>query len=293
MNRLFIYLTMTLVAVSLSIDVFGDNSDKIKPSWIKNPPKPLNNSYYFKVVETDAGFALEGSRKHSQKNLINSIAREFNIEVSEEMQSTSTSTHKDDNVNYSGKDSYTLNIKSKDEEVHISYEVVDEYYETKRIGSNEVFRLYTLYAISRSKSVADFDEFKITNKYGAQGLWRSMIVPGWGQFHKGAKLKGGLLLGGVAAFAIGAIFTENERASSMAMIGQTHNASNIRTYTTKANNMSTARNICIGGAAILYVYNLIDAVASPGAKRVIIKSKLKFSSIASPDMNGFSLTYNF
>ena len=31
------------------------------------------------------------------------------------------------------------------------------------------------------------------------------------------------------------------------------------------------RNFCIGAAAALYVYNLIDAIAAKGAKRVIVK----------------------
>lgn len=293
MNRLFIYLTMTLIIVSLPILVFGQSSDKIKPSWIKNPPKSLNNSYFFKVVETDAGVGLETSRKHSQKNLINGIAREFNIEISEGLQSTSTTKNENSDVSYSGVESYTLSVKTDDGVVNVSYERVDEYYEIKQAGTNEVFRLFTLYAVSRSKSVANFDDFQITDRYGARGLWRSLIVPGWGQFYKGSKLKGGLMLGGVAAFALGAIFSENERASNMAMITQTHDVNNIRAYTTNANNMQTVRNICIGGAAALYVYSLIDAVASPGAKRVIVQSRLKVTPVATTDMSGLSLTYKF
>jgi len=79
------------------------------------------------------------------------------------------------------------------------------------------------------------------------------------------------MLGGCAVLAGGIIFTEHTRADYVAKIAQTHNTQAIRTYTNKRNHFATARNICIGAAAALYVYNLIDAVATPGARRVVVK----------------------
>ena len=47
----------------------------------------------------------------------------------------------------------------------------------------------------------------------------------------------------------------------------------IKTYSTKADHFATARNICIGAAAALYVYNLIDAIAAPGARRIAVRRR--------------------
>ncbi len=265
---------MILGLVSLpNLSFSRESSDKVRPTWIKTPPKPLNDSYYFKVVETDAGGELETSRKHSQKNLINGIAREFNIEVSEEMQSTSTTHFNNQGSEYSGQESYTLNVKTNDGVVNISYERIDEYYEVREVGGHYIFHLYTLYAVSRTKSVAAFDSYRVSANYGIGGACRSIIIPGWGQFHKGSKVKGGIFLGGVAVLAVGAVYTENERASYSAMVAQTQNVANKVSYNNSANNMATARNICIGGAAALYIYNLIDAATAPGAKRVIVTKR--------------------
>jgi hypothetical protein len=98
-----------------------------------------------------------------------------------------------------------------------------------------------------------------------------MIIPGWGQFHKGSNLKGGLILGGTAVCAAGIVFTEGVRADYNTRMLQTYDVNLIRSYQTKRDNFTTARNICIGATAALYLYNLIDAIAAPGAQRLVVK----------------------
>lgn len=278
----------------------ANKSDAIPPTWIKNPPQGLNNTYSFKVVETDAGNDLSTARKHSQKELTRSVEREFNIKVSDVMESQSTTHYNNKKISYLGDETYTMRIESDDAAVNIYYERVDEYYRIESVGGNRVFKLYTLYAVARpSVALPNFDSFMKTDKYGARGLWRSMIVPGWGQFYKGSKVKGGLLLGGTVACAAGIIFTESQSSDYATKATQTYNVDHIRTYLNKSNNYETARNICIGGAAAIYVYNLIDAIVAPGAKRVKIIKKssfvnnVAFSPVATSDMNGFAATYKF
>ncbi|MDE6045693.1 MAG: hypothetical protein K2G10_00110, partial [Alistipes sp.] len=60
-------------------------------------------------------------------------------------------------------------------------------------------------------------------------------------------------------------------------IVQTHNAELKRIYATKRDHFATGRNICIGAVAALYIYNLIDAVAAPGAERIIVHSPYAFT----------------
>lgn len=68
-------------------------------------------------------------------------------------------------------------------------------------------------------------------------------------------------------------------------------------YNSRADSWETGRNICIGAAAALYVYNIIDAFVSDGAKRVLVKGKnnSNFSFVPYLDIksSGISMRLNF
>lgn len=106
--------------------------------------------------------------------------------------------------------------------------------------------------------------------------------------HKGSYLKGGLIMGGAVALAGGFIGLESLRKNYVAKIEQTHSADVKKAYNTKAGNCATFRNICIGGLAALYVYNIVDAFVAPGARRIIV------TPAASPTgQYGMAVSYRF
>lgn len=54
------------------------------------------------------------------------------------------------------------------------------------------------------------------------------------------------------------------------------------------------RNLCIGVAGCLYVYNLIDAAVSKGSRHVVVKKpKLQVLPSASSEGAGMTLSFNF
>ena len=68
----------------------------------------------------------------------------------------------------------------------------------------------------------------------------------------------------------------------------------LQTYNTKADNWSNARNVCIGAAAALYLYNIVDALVANGRKRAVTQKKVYFSlQPAVGDCNGIGLALNF
>ena len=76
-------------------------------------------------------------------------------------------------------------------------------------------------------------------------------------------------LGAEIACVAGIILCENQRADyANKVIEQPRFA---KEYNTKANNWATGRNLAIGVAGALYVYNLIDAAVTNGARRVKLK----------------------
>lgn len=105
--------------------------------------------------------------------------------------------------------------------------------------------------------------------------------------------KGGIILGGEIAFAGAIIAAENLRASYVRKMKE--NPRHVKSYSTKADNWENVRNICIGGAAALYVYNLVDAIVAPGAPRLVKARQrgLAFTPAVTPDYNGISLVFKF
>lgn len=287
-----VMLLLLLVLVFPTVLSAKEKSDRIKPNWIKNTPKSLNDRYSFKVVSVDNGESLASSRLLARAELTRYIEKTFNIQLSENLKNTSTTTQRNGVLDYDDNETYVLDVKSDEEQVSVYCERVDEYYEIYKENGVTVFKLYTLFAVSNVGKNARFDEFRVTNRYGAHGLWRSAICPGWGQMYKGSTAKGLTILAAEVAAIGGIIFTENERATYESKMRSQPNFA--KQYKTKVDNYETARNCCIGAAAAIYVYNLIDAVVAPGARRVVVKPRnVYFTPMASKDFSGVTFSYNF
>ncbi len=272
-------ILLLILSLSFSGEVLAQyaKSEKIRPQWLHKQPKPSNATF---VYETDyaTGKSLDDARTKSLNGLIAASGFESGVVVLSDYNSKTV----DSKVYSNGKlsdyqiDAFEANSHVKGNEVQLHVKSVAEYW-TRDI--NGAVNLTTLYAKSLN-GTPDFDDVELTTKYGARGLWRSAIIPGWGQFHKGANLKGGLILGGTVVLVSGIIFTENQRADYVSKIAKTHDADIKRTYATKRDHFATGRNICIGAVAALYVYNLIDAIVAPGARRVVVKKRLNGNTYA-------------
>lgn len=156
-------------------------------------------------------------------------------------------------------------VYTESEEVSVRLAIVDTY-----VTDNDVYFLCTV--PDPKTGTIRYDDLEITTQYGTHALWRS-IIPGWGQFYKGCYLKGGMLIGGCAILAGGIVATENIRADYARKIGETHEIEYRKLYAKRVDQFSTVRNVCIGALGAVYLYNLIDAVASPGARRVVVRQK--------------------
>ncbi len=276
--RFFLLLSLMLSLNSMTTSAQNSSSDKVRPQWIHKLPKPTNSTFQYEIVSAYAT-SLEEARNKCLSELISSSGFSHGVIVSSDY----TSEEKLSQVWENGKlmekvdyDSHTT-TSAKSEEIKMFIENIDEYWTRDNNGR---YYLTKLYAKSELSTAPLFDNVELTTKYGIHGLWRSAIVPGWGQFHKGSTLKGALILGGTAALVGGIIFTENQRADYSRKIAKTHNANIKQEYASRQDHFATGRNICIGAAAALYVYNLIDAIVAPGARRVIVNQRTNKKSYA-------------
>lgn len=267
-NRLTL-LVLSLCLLGTAGQAFAQKakSHSFKPKWAHKLPKPSNNTFTYELDFAVAS-SLDEAREKSLASLIANSGFENGVVVVTDYESKIVDSQVLENGQTKNiqQENVEINSRVQGNEVQLHVKQVAEYWTRDASGT---YNLTKLYAKATSKDAPSFDNVTTTTKYGARGLWRSLIIPGWGQFHKGANLKGGLMLGGTAALAAGVIFTEGQRSDYNKRMFQTHDANHIRSYQTKRDNFATARNICIGAAAALYLYNLIDAIAAPGAERIV------------------------
>ncbi len=141
MKTLFLKVMLSLLLVLVFPTVLSakEKSDRIKPAWIKNTPKSLNDRYSFKVVSVDNGKDLASSRLLARAELTRYIEKTFNIQLSEKLKNTSTTTQRNGVQDYDDKETYVLDVKSDEEQVSVYCERVDEYYETNKENGVTVF----------------------------------------------------------------------------------------------------------------------------------------------------------
>ncbi len=303
-NRLlvfFIYCVLLMTGVlypciNINAQKVVNRSEKKRPLWLSNAvPKPSNPTFIYQITETTHE-SMDDARASSIIQL-STFIKDQNFNITAQGDGLIEFSQKDGNA--SETESYLFDYKIDGKKVSFISNKYDEYWEYIEFPDGKrKYRLYTLYGYAKTGNVR-FDELNFSYKYGMRGFCRSMIVPGWGQFYKHSKTKGALILSGTVGLAGGIIATENMRASYTKKMKETTNSSSIRTYNSKADNLETARNVCIGGLVALYVYNLIDAAVAPGAKRtsVVKNKKNKHYTLVMPtvshEMSGIALSYNF
>ncbi|MFR9543494.1 MAG: DUF5683 domain-containing protein [Rikenellaceae bacterium] len=291
--RTRLYLTLlacTLCIVNrVSAQTVVSASEKMRPTWLsQGTPTPTNSSFIYQISESE-NKNLSDAKKSCLLQLSTYVQQMRDIKSS----GVAEISHSNDNGSFSESETYSFNYEIDGERISINSKEYDQYWEYILYPNGErIYRCYSLFGVAKS-SIANFDELSFSYKYGARGLVRSMVVPGWGQLYKGSKVKGAVILGTTALAAGGIIVCENLRADYYKkMIEQPKYAYE---YNSKASNYESARNMFIGAAAAIYVYNLVDAIVANGAKRakVIDPNRFKLEAYAYNDLQGVSLNYKF
>ena len=236
-----------------------------KPVWIANTPKELNYTYKF-IVITSYGANLEEARFDAKDRLADNKQLAEGVRITRNTREH-TDIHKFRKSNGPLQSEKTqrisIDMSIDGEKYDLQANKIDEYAQMV----NGQVKLYTLFQVATCSDPV-FDNVYLTEKYGAVPVLMS-LVPGAGQMYKGSYLKGGCILGAEIACVAGIILCENQRADyANKVIEQPRFA---KEYNTKANNWATGRNLAIGVAGALYVYNLIDAAVTNGARKVKLK----------------------
>jgi hypothetical protein len=267
MRRIVFYIVLVFIPL---LGYSNNKSDRLKPTWLTKSITQSTNDAYFFVTAHGQGSSLESARLDAIKHLSMRLEDEhqYTFDVHVVSKTERHVEHKQNivqEVTGSKHSSTRQEMTSKGKELDVTFKIIDEYW----VYGNGTYDLDILFAVTNPYSYYPgiHDQISTTTKYGAAGL--ASIIPGTGQFLKGDVAKGVSFLVADVACAAGIILCESTRAAYAAKVQQQPQYA--LQYSTRANNWATGRNICLGVTAGIWVWNIIDAFAAKGARRVIVK----------------------
>ena len=266
-----------------------------KPKWVNNTPRELNPTYRFvEIISTGSTIESARAARIHQLVLNEKIASAAQVAISSGTLTTIEDVYTEQGVTGTQTDKSHINIKVDDEHYILHARLVDEYFTGSAYGVNQLHSLYMV-------AVCDnpiLDNTDTSTSYGIAPLFMS-IIPGAGQWYKGSKAKGVMFLGGTAALAGGMVYCQSRIINSRNLAAQTYNPEHLRIYSRRISNFSTARNVCMGATVALYIWNLVDAVVAPGARRIVVRPAINLggysfeNSSSSADALGLSAALTF
>lgn len=177
-------------------------------------------------------------------------------------------------------------IVSGNENLTVKARVVDEY---ARLESGEW--LVSLLVQTCKNPMYTYETVGVSDRYP---LTVKSFVPGMMQLEKGQTTKGLVMIGAEVAMVGGIVAFEALRSSYVAKINSTHSASARVGFTSSANRCSTVRNVCIAGAAAVYLWSFVDAIASKGPRHLMIAdAELTIAPQFGVGYSGLALNMNF
>lgn len=284
-NRILSLLCCVAVLMCCHTTLYAkEKSDKLKPKWVTHALPESKSGTYFFVKSMGMGATLAGAKQQAFVSMAQMLEQERGLTVNTSVQVMEKITQNQYEHNAEYTQEIEMEVIEKGHQLKIVCREIDQYW-IYDDGKYEVHVLYTVADKNRYGGSYD-DKITLTSKYGAAGLLS--VIPSVGQFYKGSYVKGGLILGGEIIAAGGIILCENTRAS---YIKKMHEQPKYAAeYNSLADSWETGRNICIGVAAAIYVYNLIDALVTPGARRVKVEpSRVTFAPVPYADNNSIGI----
>lgn len=289
--KLFSRLFLVFYIFCLADDVFSqkivDRSTTNKPNWISETPFGDNFSYHKGQASNTK--SLEEARKQAFANVVASIAAEQQVDV--RVQSTTTTSQTNNNKTYNVNGSFFEVVEiSTGKSILNGLKFEEEYWQKLQLPNGSIqYESWILMRLPKSSNSR-----YIQKSYGFAPVWRSALMPGWGQFYKKQNTKGIVLLAATGVALIGTIVTENQRSSNYTSALNTRDINERRAFISTADNWENSRNAIIAVGGAIYLYNLIDAIATKGAKIYAYKPprRIGLQTYCAVNHTGFQLIYH-
>ena len=278
----FILTISTLLLVGLIYSQKTNLPGKLP--WV-NGNLPANSiNFNYKVVSGE-GVSLTEAQNEAVRELVVDLSAEKGVTISSETLLKTQTLENDNNQSFSA--DYSRETKIEQEGFEVVFTRVDEYYEV----NDGVFKTWRLYVINASSN--SIPKINYTNSYSfSEAGFKSLIVPGWGQFHKKQNTKGVLfMLAGIGS--LGSFLNANNQYNyNMNRSEETSNLDLRKEFVKKANDFTSIKNISLAAAAVTWIWSTIDATSTKGATKYAYNKPLKLN-LASHPRGGLALNLKY
>ncbi len=238
---------------------------KEKPFWADGYFEDLEYSYIEVVSAFD--YDLQSARDKAAKEII----RKRSISVGAEAKVVC------DGNNISVESNKNLIVKSR---------IISEY-----IKRDNGYIVYYLVQTAKNPSY-QLESVAISDKYKV-GV--RAFIPGMGQLYKSSKAKGYSFIALQSLSVAGIVLCESERSINMRKAKEQPKFA--KEYHNRAQQWEIGRNVSIGVAASVYIWNIIDAYVAKGRPRIVTSSAsnvdLTFNPYISTEASGLSMALHF
>jgi hypothetical protein len=292
-NRIFLYCVFTWLIYCFGCHAIFAQSNASHPDrlpWVDGVFPAKKGAFEYRVARGE-GATLSDARNDAFNGMLADLGNKAGVKVNSQTLSEikSNQNYRTDSENYQESVVNVTMYKIDREGFKVSFSKVSEYYEYAR-GR---YLLWELYEVSSGAAFTVIIP-EYTTHYGGTALWRSMILPGWGQFHKKKVAKGVIILTTEITAISGLAYCEIRRSDNWRKSAETTNMKIIKEYRNRADSWELRRNIFIGAAAGIYLWNVLDAA--------LAKGKLKYAwmpdnlNLFANELNGYyycGLSLNF
>lgn len=243
----YFILTLAFIVVStLSLDAQRRNNNydvNTALPWVAGR-LPLDSDAVRYKVAYGEGTTYQQAREDATASLITELGWEHGITVTSKTIDEVNHTINNDDSNFSQNRSTTTTIEQDGYTASITK--VDEYSELDKSTPHSVkYKVWQLYAIDCLW--ASQINLKYSTKYGfGTAGWRSLIIPGWGQFYKKQYAKGSVFLGVELAGIASIMYFQNRYNYNIKQSLETPILDLQIEYTNRAHKQQLYRNISIG-----------------------------------------------
>jgi hypothetical protein len=242
-----------------------DSSTETKPSWVTEAPKGEAFRYYSGMGSSNT--SLQQAHENAVGNILQQLVEEgtFNVsiesttEVSETIRTSSGKPETeitDDFIREIVRNGTSKAIRGLRKE--------EEFWQSVKVSQGIQYQYWVLLKIPKPGINPNT---KITQGYGFAPVWRSVLLPGWGQRYKGEKRKGARFLISTATAGATTFMSFYLSDSYSQKAGNEQDIDNRRFYndwSSRSYTLGIISGLITGG---LYGYNIFDTMTALGAKQ--------------------------
>lgn len=284
-----------LLLLATNVTVLAQSSTELRPSWAYSTPVPPAGANFFLSWGVGEGHDEQSATNAAWADALRKSLHELGLIGITEHDISMVATQ---GINAAVKfNRMKRRVVSATEPIYLGENKMKIYIliqvQRNVNGADDFYQLNTNYFRDKNfdKQLRSYNA-SLTGRYPFSGR---VFIPGWAQIHKGSKGKGVFFILAEAACIGGIVATESMRSSYESKFSSTNDADKRRSYANKADNCANIRNGCIAGAAVFYIWNVIDGIAARGKRKPFMlgEAQMEVSPYVTTQSGGFALSFNF